>query len=150
MGQQRQIPSAAAGDINGDGLADLIVGAYGRGSQWGKSLAGSSYVIFGSSTGAFSSGSNFTEIGTSSADSITGTSSNDAIAAAAGNDTITANGGSDVLYGGADNDTFVLRSGNFHCLARAYGAGNNTDQLSRIDGGSGFDTISFSGSGIWL
>jgi hypothetical protein len=31
-----------AGDVNGDGLDDLIVGAYGA-----KSSAGKSYVIFG-------------------------------------------------------------------------------------------------------
>ena len=105
-------PSAAAGDINGDGLADLIIGAYGL-SSW----TGNTYVIFGSTSGAFYSGSNFSEIGTASADVITGTSTNDAIAAGAGDDIITANGGADVLYGGADNDTFVLNSANLHCLA---------------------------------
>ena len=134
---------STAGDINADGLADLIIGAYGA-SSW----TGNTYVIFGSTSGVFRSGSNFTEIGTASADVITGTSGNDAIAAGAGNDIITGNGGADVLYGGADNDTFVLNSANLHCLAENYGAGNNTDQLARIDGGSGFDTISFSGAGL--
>jgi hypothetical protein len=35
-----------AGDVNGDGLDDLIVGAYAN-DQSNKSLAGRSYVIFG-------------------------------------------------------------------------------------------------------
>ena len=37
---------SSAGDVNGDGLDDLIVGAYGN-DQSNKSLAGRSYVIFG-------------------------------------------------------------------------------------------------------
>jgi hypothetical protein len=37
---------SAAGDINGDGIDDLIVGAY-RADPGGNNLAGSSYVVFG-------------------------------------------------------------------------------------------------------
>jgi FG-GAP repeat. len=43
-----------AGDINGDGLDDLIIGADGVDPN-GNSLAGSSYVIYGSSSGFSSS-----------------------------------------------------------------------------------------------
>ncbi|MDB2502262.1 FG-GAP-like repeat-containing protein, partial [Paracoccaceae bacterium] len=39
-----------AGDVNGDGLDDLIVGAYG-GDPNGNSAAGESYVVFGKSDG---------------------------------------------------------------------------------------------------
>jgi RTX calcium-binding nonapeptide repeat (4 copies)/FG-GAP repeat len=41
---------ASAGDINGDGFDDLIVGAYGA-DPVGNSSAGSSYVVFGKSGG---------------------------------------------------------------------------------------------------
>ncbi len=38
-----------AGDVNGDGLADLIVGAYGSDPATGID-AGRSYVVFGKTT----------------------------------------------------------------------------------------------------
>ena len=41
---------ASAGDVNGDGFADLIVGAYG-GDPGGDSYAGESYVVFGKAAG---------------------------------------------------------------------------------------------------
>jgi hypothetical protein len=37
---------SSAGDVNGDGLDDFIVGAYGADPS-GKSYAGKSYVVFG-------------------------------------------------------------------------------------------------------
>ncbi|MGD9583378.1 MAG: integrin alpha, partial [Lysobacterales bacterium] len=40
---------AAAGDINGDGIGDLIIGAYAADPN-GNSGAGSSYVVFGKNT----------------------------------------------------------------------------------------------------
>ena len=41
---------SAAGDVNGDGLGDIIIGAYGA-DPGGQSGAGSSYIIFGKSSG---------------------------------------------------------------------------------------------------
>ena len=44
-----------AGDVNGDGIDDLIIGAYDTDSN-GNSRAGSSYVVFGRSDLVFING----------------------------------------------------------------------------------------------
>ena len=41
---------ASAGDINGDGVSDLVIGAYGA-DPGGRAWAGSSYVVFGRPNG---------------------------------------------------------------------------------------------------
>ncbi|TNC99974.1 MAG: hypothetical protein FD118_3517 [Rhodocyclaceae bacterium] len=137
---------AGGGDVNGDGLADLIIGAYQADPAAGSN-AGRSYVIFGNTTGAFGPTA-VDQLGGSGADSLTGTSARETLVAGAGDDTLTGNGGADVLYGGTGNDLFVLNAGNLAALGANLGAGDNIGQLARIDGGSGIDTLRFSGSGL--
>ncbi|MBI4357498.1 MAG: FG-GAP repeat protein, partial [Gammaproteobacteria bacterium] len=119
---------SGGGDVNGDGFADLIIGAPG-GDPGGRSAAGKSYVVFGSNT----TGS-VTQSGTSGADTLTGTSGVDKMVGKQGNDILDGQGGADVLYGGLGSDTIKIGDVNF----------------LRIDGGGGDDTLTLNGSGLTL
>ena len=127
---------SAAGDINGDGLADLIVGAPGA---W-YSTAGGAYVILGGQQ--FATTLDF--MGTAGIELQTGSATAETFAAGMGNDTLIGGGGADVMYGGAGNDVLVLNASNTNDLQSVMGVGGNIAQLSRADGGTGFDTIQLS------
>ncbi len=119
---------SAAGDVNGDGFDDLMVGAPGASPSAARS--GSSFVIFGSPhiTGAV------TLVGTPGDDVLTGTSAAEIFEAADGNDMMTGGGGADVFRGSGGDDTMQVADLNF--------------QL--VDGDSGNDTLSLDGSGLDL
>ena len=131
---------SAAGDVNGDGLADLLVGATG-GDPTSSTDAGRSYVIFGSTTGAFAQTA-VDQVATSSHHTLT-SSGNQTLVGSSGDDTLISSGttGADVLYGGAGNDTFVVSAAMVTALQSTFGAGGNNTQLARIDGGTGIDVV---------
>ena len=102
----------AAGDVNGDGFADIAVGGTGN--------EGRAYVVLGGDfIGAV------TESGGSGDDTLVGTAGVESLIGGRGDDTLIGGGGNDVLYGGAGDDTLVVPDGAFF----------------RLDGGTGEDTL---------
>ena len=130
VGDESGISVSSAGDVNGDGFDDLIIGAwFGNGPGGTRIEAGDSYVLFGSAT-IGNSVDHITHLGTAAADILIGDSAANDMVGGLGNDVLIGNGGADVLRGGAGNDTLVIA---------------NTGFL-RVAGGDGIDTLAFSGA----
>lgn len=118
---------SSAGDINGDGYDDLIVGAEyvdldRNNDPYDLSTDGAAYVIYGGATG------------TEDTDpiSVPGSFGPDNFTGNAGNDTFVEIGANDVVRGGAGDDTVVAVSDGFADLD----GGHGTDMLA-IDDVSG-------------
>jgi methionine-rich copper-binding protein CopC len=111
-----------AGDINGDGLNDLIIGDNSQGK-------GAYYVVLGGTQNV------------TNAVTLTGTSSSEAVMGTSGNDVLTGNGGVDRFYAGKGDDTIVLNSTDVSNLA------NNVVGSTKafVSGGTGFDTAQLTG-----
>ena len=121
---------SGAGDFNGDGFVDLLIGApNGDGYTEDSFNAGESYVVFG---GDFTSSA--TQVGTAAGETLSGTSGVDKIVGADGNDQLIGGGGADVLYGGSGDDVVTVMSTEF----------------ARVNGGNGNDTLKLSGNGLTL
>jgi hypothetical protein len=116
-----------AGDVDGDGYDDLIVGA--NGDDDGGSAAGAAYVLFGRDFAGV-----VNREGTAGDDSLAGTAGNDILIGGQGNDSLVGGAGRDVLIGGAGNDVLVW---------------DPADNL-RVDGGAGEDTLRIGGAGKTL
>ncbi|MBX9609200.1 MAG: FG-GAP-like repeat-containing protein [Gammaproteobacteria bacterium] len=116
----------AAGDLNGDGYDDLVIGD--RVADHGGTDRGATYVVYGRD---FTGG--VTGAGTAGSDTFAGSSSAENFVGGRGNDVIDGGGGADVLLGGAGDDVLVWRDG-----------------IRRIDGGHGSDTLRLTGSDVVL
>ncbi len=127
---------SSAGDIDGDGFDDLILGAFGGdgpGTAPGtRSHAGDSYVLFGSAT-IGGSANHVTNVGGDGMQTLTGSAADDDMVAGRDNDILLGNGGADVLIGGHGNDVLSIADATFR----------------RINGGTGNDVLAFAG-GITL
>ncbi|MGN7614577.1 hypothetical protein ACQZV8_21105, partial [Magnetococcales bacterium HHB-1] len=117
-----------AGDINGDGFSDIIIGAP-NGDPGNVANAGESYVVFGGNYTA-----NNITVGTGTAETLTGDTNANVLIAGVGDDQLVGGGGADTLYGGAGDDTFTISDTTFQ----------------RIEGGSGTDTLILDGAGLSL
>lgn len=143
---------SGGGDVNGDGFADLIVSSpnaistsnNGVGQASGTTAGGVDYIIYGGPSilnpMVFQS-SRGDRIGTGADDTLTGTSGNNQIVGGQGNDTLVGAGGADMLAGGAGSDVFVLNADNVRSLAVRIGV--DTQNIARVDGGGGMDTLRF-------
>ena len=85
--------TSAAGDVNGDGLDDYMIGAGG---------AGLNFVVFGTA------GATVNALGTPADELFGGTDAVDGIIGGGGNDTLDGGLGADVLKGGAGDDALVF------------------------------------------
>ena len=133
----------SAGDINGDGLSDLIFDDYM------DTNGGIPTIAFGSSLNQPISQWKVTHQGFGGNDTLTSSSNNlsETFIGGAGDDSIRGNGGADVMYGGAGDDVFYLNADNTNQLKSPMQANG---RLARIDGGGGIDTLSLDGTDITL
>jgi len=133
---------SGAGDVNGDGIDDIIIGA--PRTDYNGFSSGSSYVVFGSPVSvAAPTAGNDTLLGTNAGDLIRGGAGDDLLNGRGGNDTLRGNWGNDsligglgddILFGGLGND--VLTGGNGSdrfLLAAVRGSDTITDFESGVD-----------------
>ncbi|MEL6939487.1 MAG: calcium-binding protein [Cyanobacteria bacterium J06598_1] len=130
---------SAAGDVNDDGIADLLIGQPYANAN-GISGPGKSYVVFGQSN-SVTEGDDI--IDTAPVDSlISAGGGNDIIRASIGNDDLFGENGNDRIYGNDGNDNLSGGDGD----DRLHG-GNGEDTLlggsgnDILDGGAGNDNI---------
>ncbi len=123
---------SGAGDVNGDGLDDLLVGAVFVNSNGLDS--GSSYIIFGSRD--FGNGGNeLPQIkGTDGDDTLKGSEIAEHFIAGDGNDNLLGRGGADIFDAGAGDD--AIRIGDL--------------MFASIDGGDGNDVLHLAGADLNL
>jgi len=140
---------SAAGDMNGDGFADLMIGSQQGETTAAGTQAGALRVVYGGvdkiETMTFQT-ANGDAVGTTATDTLTGTTGNNQLVAGDGNDTLIGGGGADVLYGGRGNDTFALNADNVAQLALS----GTSQNIMRVDGSTGIDTIKLDGTGLVL
>src|SRR4028119_709200 len=128
---------SAAGDVNGDGIDDLIIGAYGADPN-GENKAGQSYVVFGS-TGGFAPSLNLSALDGTNGFAINGIAEGDYSSQVSAAGDINGDGIDDLIIGayGADpkGNAFAGTSYVVFGSPEAFPASLN---LSALDGTNGF------------
>ena len=128
---------ASAGDVNGDGFADLIVGAPFADPHGDSS--GASYVIFGRAPD-----SAVTRIGTDASQTLAGGAFDDTLSGLGGDDSLFGHAGDDTLDGGAGDDSLLGGDGTDLAIYATATAGVTLDlaiTVAQDTGGAGIDTL---------
>ena len=146
---------SGAGDVNGDGIDDVIIGAF-TASPNGNYSAGESYVVFGVAEPLNLKGTNQkdTLTGAGGNDTIIGGNGKDRLLGKAGNDLLDGSNGKDILIGGLGDDTLIGGNGK-DTFVLASGEGIDTikdfdEDVIGLSGGIGFNDLSFAGNEIIL
>ena len=125
-GDQAGSSVGGAGDVNGDGFADLILRAP---LADGPDTPAESYVVFGGDLTA-----SVDLLGSAGDDQLVGTAADEIVVGGRGDDVLIGGGGADVLNGAAGDDLLAIADLGFRKLL----------------GGSGTDTVRLDGAGDLL
>ncbi|MDB2437667.1 hypothetical protein N9W89_03045 [Hellea sp.] len=132
VADQSGISVSSAGDIDGDGFDDILIGAR-YGDHGGNGETGETYIIYGQAEFGRT-----VEILSVATDSYTASNNGEVVRGLAGDDVINGGAGSDVLFGDEGDDTL---SGNAGDDRLEGGAGNDT-----LDGGADDDVAIYNGN----
>jgi hypothetical protein len=128
---------AGAGDVNGDGVADLIIGAPLRGYRPGDQEPGSSYVVFGTSLG-FPASIDLSSLDGANGFRIDGEGVAQSGSSVAGGNDVNGDGLDDLIIGAPKSGNAGTDAGSsFVIFGRASGFRPSL-KLSRVDGKIGF------------
>lgn len=133
---------SGVGDINGDGIDDLIIGAYGAGG-----FSGRSYVVFGRSAGGFTSPINLSALDGGNGfrlDGVAGADYSGSAVSAAGD--INGDGIDDLIIGANGADANGIGSGSSYVVfGRSAGGFASAINLSTLNGSNGFRLVGAEG-----
>ncbi len=133
---------ASAGDVNGDGFADLVIGAYG-GDPGGDGYAGESYVVFGRKPDTA-----VNRTGTAASQSLAGGDFDDVLAGRGGNDQLWGHGGNDTaVYLGAWLNYAITGAGTLTITDTRGGSPDGTDTVVGVENFT-FSNGTFTGAEI--
>jgi Ca2+-binding RTX toxin-like protein len=130
---------STAGDVNDDGVDDLLIGAPGASAN--GFFSGASYVVFGQvDTALLCNGKVPTIIGTEGHDVLVGTDGDDVIMGLGGKDIILGHDGLDTICGGDGNDKILAGDGmDWLFGGRGKDLAQGQDNSDVLNGGSGPD-----------